>query len=284
MKKVSFSLALFVAVSLSLTIAAVRSIAAQQRPANGPVPLERLSVEERAKTSPDSTVVQFRNKTFTLGQLRAAHQMRTTSWAKAQANGVLAAQNLNRQQPRLVTGKTGATDGRINLDQPQGPTFHQPAAHHGGIPNLPTPQWVTEPASDYASVPADMKAFCAAAAASACLYLPPQQEIDFDNRNNTFAFNYDELIDHSQCTSEGGSWQQSGNQGDCMFSYPQSVTVTFTPPPNFQISSTAQCDQSVFTYQVDIHGAVAISMKQLHTGYIIPGPSTWCVVRVKLGN
>ena len=293
MKKASFSLALLVALFLLLAIAAVRPIASQLRPANArPVPLERLSLEQRTKTSPDSTLVEFRIKTFTLGQLRAAHQMRTASLAKARATGTLTAQNLNSQSAKAGTpaGRVDVTQpqrpkpgtpGRINVTQPQPPTFQRPVVTNNGglIHDLTAPQWVFEPASDYASAPADMKAFCAAALASACLYLPPQQEIV--NYNGS-ALDVDALIDQSQCTSEGGSWVNSFDGPLCHFLYPQSVTVRFTPPSNFQVSSTAQCDQSVFTYQVDTHGAVAISIKQ--SGTFTTGSSPWCVVKVKLGN
>ena len=281
MRKGSFSLALFVTVGLLTTIPSERSILAQQRPANGPVPLERLSDEQRGKTSPDSTLVQFRNKTFTLGQLRAAHQARTVSFPKAQASGALIAQNLINQKPSLVSAKTGTVAGHVNVTQPQPPADHRPViANTGGIRDLTAAQWVTEPASDYAKVPADMKAFCAAAGASACLYLPPQQQIEMFQGS---AADSDSLINQSQCQSEGGGWMTFGwGVYVCEFFYPQSVTVRFTPPPNYQISSTAQCDQSVFSYQVDTHGAVSISIKQ--SGFFTTGSSPWCVVKVKLGS
>jgi hypothetical protein len=158
------------------------------------------------------------------------------------------------------------------------------AANTGGLRDLngilTAQQWVSEPASDYASDPGDMKAFCAAAGASACLYLPPQQQIQVFNG---FALDSDSLIDQSQCKSEGGGWMSFGwGAWFCEFSYPMSVTVRFTPPSNYQVSSTAQCDQSVFTYQVDTHGAVAISVTQ--SGFFTTGSTPWCVVKVKLGN
>src|SRR5215472_6794048 len=70
-----------------LTIAPGQSVSAQQRQANGAVPLQKLSLEERATTSPDSTVVKFRNQTYKLGDLRAAHKTRTTS-LNAHASGL----------------------------------------------------------------------------------------------------------------------------------------------------------------------------------------------------
>jgi len=287
MKKASLSLALLVAVAMFLTIAPGRSVSAQQRQANGAVPLQKLSLEERATTSPDSTVVKFRNQTYKLGDLRAAHKTRTTSLANAHASGLNTAKNLSNQKPNLVEPKVGLLPpgGRITLNPQPTPVPIRRVGMNPGIIGaglLNMENWVYEPASDYASTPPDMKAFCAAAGASACLYLPPQQQISIFSGS---ALDSDSLISQSQCASEGGSWTSYGwGYYFCVFAYPMSVTVTFTPPSNYQVSSTAECDQSVFNYQVDTHGAVAISIKQPATLNFTTGTSPWCVVKVKVGG
>jgi hypothetical protein len=287
MKKVSLSLALLVAVATFLTIAPGRSISAQQRQANGAVPLQKLSLEERATTSPDSTVVKFRNRTYKLGDLRAAHKTRTTSSANAHASGLNTAKNLSNQKPNLVEPKVGLLPpgGRVSLNpQPTPVPFRRVGVNPGiiGTGLMDMQNWVYEPASDYASTPPDMKAFCAAAGGSACLYLPPQQQISIFSGS---VLDYDSLISQSQCGSKGGSWTSAGwGFYSCLFVYPMSVTVTFTPPSNYQVSSTAECDQSLFNYQVDTHGAVAISIKQPGTLNFTTGTSPWCVVKVKIGG
>jgi hypothetical protein len=67
----------------------------------------------------------------------------------------------------------------------------------------------------------------------------------------------------------------------CDFQYPVTVKVNFTPAENYQISSTVQCDQSIYTYQIDVHGAVVISINQ--SGDFTTGASRWCVIKLKLG-
>jgi hypothetical protein len=59
------------------------------------------------------------------------------------------------------------------------------------------------------------------------------------------------------------------------------VKVNFTPAANYQISSTVQCHQSIYTCQIDVHGAVVISINQ--SGDFTTGASPWCAVKLKLG-
>jgi hypothetical protein len=119
---------------------------------------------------------------------------------------------------------------------------------------------IVEPESVYASVPNDMKAFCNNAWASACLYLPPQQTglVSQPGYNGQLdIWDFDGLIDANTCGGEGGSWQDTA----CVFVYPASYQVNFKPAANFKLASSVQCDQSIWNYQIDVHGAISVQIK-----------------------
>jgi hypothetical protein len=125
-----------------------------------------------------------------------------------------------------------------------------------------------------------MKAFCDAAQASACAYLPAQSSGYFINGQ---ILDYDWLITQSQCGQEGGQWLPDFSWY-CQFSYPQSVRVNFTPAKSYRLQQSASCDNSLWSYTVDPHGAISIQYKN-PTEY-----SAWsatnnptCVVRVAVG-
>jgi hypothetical protein len=283
MRKSSRLLSWLAAFAIVLSFNSWPSPGVAQSANNAPVPLEQLSFQQRLKTAPDSTLIRSWNKISTLGEVRAAHQARITALTNAHASALLASRDLNNQKPRVISEQSRPLISErpvaVNT-KPGASSSKRPVAVNTEPLRGTELQTVDEPASDYASAPADMKAFCGAADASACLYLPPQQQIQ---NFNGAALDLDSLIDQSQCGNEGGAWTSFGwNSWFCQFSYPLSVKVSFTPASNYQISSTAECDQSVFTYEVDTHGAVAIQIKQ--TGIFKTGSSPWCVVKVKLGS
>jgi hypothetical protein len=229
------------------------------------VPLARLSIAERLTTAPDSVVVQLGSRAVTLGELRAAHRAREATFTRAGASGAILGGKLASQQPVVLrSGSLASTNaGRL-------------------AGSVQTSNAVVEPASTYASAPADMKAFCSNAQGSACLYLPPDQEL---SQWNASILDFDALIDQAQCGKEGGTWGALfGSIGGCQFFYPSSVVVHFSPAANYQISSTANCDKSIFTYQIDVHGAIAIQLVHQQYANFSTGSSPSCVVRVNVGS
>ncbi len=228
------------------------------------VPLSRLSLRERLSTAPASTVVRLGTRTVTLGQLRAAHNAREVYLEKAGTFGLNAAGLLQKQKPVVLKVASKGNVGR-NL----GPILSSNA--------------VVEPPSQYASAPADMKAFCSNAKASACLYLPPQQQV---SPWNGAILDQDGLIDQSTCQNEGGSWAQWFSFGGyvCGFNYPTSVVVHFTPSSSYKLTQTASCDKSVWNYQVDVHGAISIQANPQYYASFTTGNNPTCVLRVTLGG
>jgi hypothetical protein len=166
------------------------------------------------------------------------------------------------------------------------------ALHVGTVPvnspgrvvgQAPVSTSVIEPASDYATAPADMRAFCTGVAASACLYVPAAQILSI---YNNVILDVDAFIDQGQCAKEGGSWGNYGygwgSGGDeCGFSYPPSVDVHFTPSSSFQLASNVKCDTSLWKPTVDKDGAVAIQLATTSTN-ITSGNNPTCVIDVTL--
>lgn len=269
-----------VAVSLAAIVGIVAGSVAQTGAAP-PIPIEKLSRTEITSGAPAATVVAIAKKgggrfTTTLGALRAAHAARELALANAGALGVAAAKRLFTKTPVAigVRGTNPLQTGPPVPRQKTGPIVHNP----GQLAPATTPP-IVEPSSQYAGTPADMRAFCAAAHASACAYLPPQQQI----QNVDGALNdLDGAIIDPQCSQEGGSQSNFGGGPFCWFVYPLGVTVGFTPAPSYRLSQSADC-HSPWTYNVDVHGAVVISLNA-NVGYIVPtGSNPTCVVRVTTG-
>ncbi|HTV72947.1 MAG TPA: hypothetical protein VME66_04490 [Candidatus Acidoferrales bacterium] len=105
-----------------------------------------------------------------------------------------------------------------------------------GLANVTTS--MVEPASQYASAPADMKAYCSAAQASACAYLPPQQLVQM--------------------------WQGAILDLDGLL-------------------AESQCDTTIWNYQVDVHGAVAITLIPQQYMNFTTGNAPSCIVKVTIG-
>ncbi|HEV8020556.1 MAG TPA: hypothetical protein VGP41_04785 [Candidatus Lustribacter sp.] len=229
-------------------------------------PLASLSLAARLQTAPDSTLVQFAGHSFTLGALRAAHNAREAAFAQAGAAGVAIAK-LNTVQSS-ATAHTGT----------------KPVTNSGRVAfGVPISTSVVEPGSDYAGAPADMRAFCAGAAASACLYVPAGQNLSV---YNNLILDVDAFIDQAQCAKEGGSWSNYGygwGSGglECGFSYPTSVDVHFTPSPSFQLQSNVKCDTTLWKPTVDKNGAVVIQLATTSTNFT-SGNTPTCVINVTL--
>lgn len=239
------------------------------------VPLSGLSLQQRLQGLPDSTLVSVGPKTVVLGKLRAAHRAREASTLQARDQGLSAASKFHAANP-VISGLPHDT-----LSSPK-PTL--PPIKLSGLGKLVAD--VLEPPSLYAATPADMKAFCQNAWASACLYLPPGQS--FVSASGGRIADVDPLLDQSQCSSERGSYSSNG----CMFLYPASVLVRFTPGANYQVATSAQCDGSWWTYTVDPRGSISIGLTSEAIsnlslvgvwGYQGPptGTAPWCVLHVK---
>lgn len=219
------------------------------------VPIAKLTLAERLRTAPGTTVVQLGPRTTTLAALRAAHRAREAALARAGAAGA-------RLYDNGVAGRGPVRVGGTTIG----------------------PQPFIEPQSQYASAPADMRAFCAAARASACLFLPPGQQMTLTSPS--IASDWDSLITLPQCAAEGGTWQGTWNAPAyfCAFAYPASVTVHFTPAANFKLSQSATCDTSIFGYNVDTHGAVFIQIKGRPPMPIATDSGSFCAVIVTPGG
>ncbi|HEY5106742.1 MAG TPA: hypothetical protein VII73_08215 [Caulobacteraceae bacterium] len=258
--------------------------------AGAAVPLAQLSLQERQDTAPASTIVQVGKLSLTLGQLRAAHAAREAALSRARFSGLQAAGAL---RAGLAPGARGMRAGGIAREpiwnHPAGPAAGPRGMRPGGIArgpvgNLAATTLVVESPTQYASAPADMKAFCSSASVSACLFLPPQQQLSV--WPGGLIADFDPLIDQPQCGSEGGYWASMfGGPAECGFYYPSSVVVHFTPASNYHVASTASCASSTWTYQVDDHGAIAIQiLPQLSSAIdFSTGNSATCVVSVTLG-
>ncbi len=243
-------------VALAGSASAPRALAATA------VPLAQLSLGERLSGAPDSTVVQLGPRTTTLGQLRTAHRAREAAFLKAGLAGATL-----RGNPVSAGGGTHTVvTGRTPV---------------GNLGNLQVAQSVIEPQSQYASAPADMKAFCNGAQASACLYLPPDQQVTAES---TGVADWDSLVTQAQCAQEGGAWGGIWNSYFCAFNYPASVTVHFTPAANYKLSRSANCDRSTFAYTIDVHGAITISMTAALPVIMTTDDNPTCVVSVTPGG
>ncbi|HEX3549262.1 MAG TPA: hypothetical protein VHT53_02755 [Candidatus Elarobacter sp.] len=217
------------------------------------VPIATLTLAERRQTAPGTTVVHIGSRTTTLAALRAAHVAREAALARASAVGTLV------HNKGVATAEKMRPAGRMQIG----------------------PQPFTEPPSQYASAPGDMRAFCAAARASACLFLPPDQQVTVLSSGVS---DWDGMIDQQQCAQEGGNWEGMWNAYFCAFAYPEAVTVHFPPAANFTFSQSATCDSSTFAYNVDSHGAVSIHMIVVPPVIITTHPGTFCAVTVTPGG
>ncbi len=252
--------------------------------AASPVPIEKLSTSQRASTAPDSTVVKVNaTLTTTLGVLRTAHKAREQAHVDAKSKGAAAGTSLKAKPLRIerlskTAAKVVPTVGHVGPGfGPSSTPAPYPIVRVGGYIDpgllLNSSTTVVEPSSSYASAPADMRAFCSAAQASACAYLPPNVYLVPSGSN---LVDEDPFIPGAQCTQEGGTYD--GNL--CYFAYPYQVVVNFNPG-NYQIASSASCNPP-WQYQIDVHGAIIISL----AGNTIPhstGANATCIVRVTIG-
>jgi hypothetical protein len=265
---------------LIVTSLLVAGAAPRDARAAAPVAIEKLSTAQRASTASDSTAVTVTYKggkkvTTTLGKLRSAHKAREAARGNAKTVGLAAHDKLAGKPLTLVPIKTHPVyTGHSH--KPFIPKYVGGVSHGlGAFGHLPAT--MIEPSSMYGSAPGDMKAFCAAAQASACAYLPAQQTVSV---YNGVAEDFDTLISGSQCVQEGGTVNSLFGLMSCYFGYPASVTVPFTPAADYKLSQSAVCT-SPWTYGVDPHGAISIQLSR--SGTFSTGDGATCIVRIKVG-
>jgi hypothetical protein len=208
--------------------------------------MSSLSAQERVQL-PAATKVVFQGHTVTLGVLRAQHAALVKRFANASALGRRAGASANRA---LGGARKAALTGYTI---------------------------VVESASQYATAPQDMKAFCGAAKATVCLYYPAWSTL---YHSGTSASELDPFItDPSLCSADGGTSNPTG----CQFLYPLEYTAQFNPGTAGPFRHRANCAPNWLSPVYDPHGAAVVKATPWMTETIGPAPAV-CVVRVWTKN
>ena len=235
--------------------------------------VESLSAAQLSRL-PDAALIKLKTgRTVSLGILRTEHKLRLQRFADAA--------KLGKQRALLQKhmGLASNTQAKLALGtiQPQ-PTlvpmdfslnhFSQPP-QQGACPGCFS--------GGQAPLPADYLAFCKAAHATACLYLPSGLNCG-SAAPWVYCYDDDPLItDSPLCGSEGGVLAPSWG---CYYFYPLQYSLNFNPgPPTAQgvynVTQSANCP-SPFVVTVDPHGAVSLTTSSM--AFTSPTPS--CVVSV----
>ncbi|MBV8082535.1 MAG: hypothetical protein JOY86_06085 [Candidatus Eremiobacteraeota bacterium] len=231
---------------------------------SAPRPIASLSASDRQHL-PDSTQVSvFKGKITTLGALRALHRAREQGAGNAAALGRRVAQTIAGLRFHVLTTDDALSIGTAGSGTPHAQTFSAselrsiplPSGIYAGIlfpGSIPTPTpgpkspsvmhpsahgwWrhvafgpAAAPISTaaLARYPKDYQNFCAAAHATACIYLP--SGVGWQNWQGGFQdpvtnYVYDYLVvDPKVCQSEGGTM----DQGSCRYQYPAASLANFT--------------------------------------------------------
>ncbi len=111
---------------------------------------------------------------------------------------------------------------------------------------------VPENASALANVPRDMREFCTAAAATACLYVPAGLYVQVDAISMVTA---DLLIDKKTCLNDTGEWFTDSPTPSCVFTYPTRAVNSFDPgsTPTFGFNFSDGCNLQ-FDTVADLEG------------------------------
>jgi len=221
--------------------------------------VEPLSAAELA-TLPDTTLVKLKTgRTATLGVLRSEHTLRLQRFADAAKLGALLLATQSRSEEKEKKGRPGTlVPMNFSLRDFQS--------------TLP--------------LPADFLAFCKAAAATACLYLPGVKLFSAGSYNY---LDFDPLItDQHLCTSEGGqpNFGATKQMLGCAYYYPTQYILKFNPglptAQGYPVTHSASCPSRFVSYMVDPHGAISLNVVDTSDA-LAWGPLTslkTCVVRV----
>ena len=229
-------------------------------------------------TLPDATLIKVNaGPTVSLGILRSQHQSRLHRFAMA-AFHVIDFVEGNPDRPIIVGSVYNATAPRTRTAVPSALNKSLPVPMDFSVTRFGVP----------GPLPADFVAFCKAATATACLYLPSGVPLAF---GSGAAVDTDPLvIDAGLCSTQGGAESASG----CAYSYPLKYNVNFNPgqrtSQGYNLMQSTNCP-SPFSDTVDPkNGAVSLSYKMSgapHQPFV--GPPTFsalqsCVVRVYLNQ
>jgi hypothetical protein len=260
--------------------------------------IEAMTARERMAL-PDATEVTVHGKSTTLGAIRAAHELRSKQFDRAEQLGRAEAEALRKEEFRVTADGTSLSDasGRIyplhrvktksGVDRLEtGVTASASAV--AGVASLhiamPGPSQ-SGPKIDYRrgsiiampnailrSYADDYQNYCKAADATVCIYLPVVQDwqvvsLSGPDNYHVVATIVDPLItDSKTCRSEGGSMGSAG----CEYRYPYTQTIDFQPaafnPYVLRCPGVFGPNPgSGYEITIDPHGAVAIEV----------GPGTW---------
>ncbi len=222
-----------------------------------PMALRGLTASER-DTLPNSTKFAVRGHVVSLAQLRAAHKFRMEHGAAGGGRAVrLALRSKFVMHADLLPASNGS-DAKAHALVIATATPFPTNLLVGALTKSPVPQ----KAADLAKMPRDMREFCTAAAATACLYIPTG--VYFHNDDATM-WTFDPLIDQPTCVADSGVWGPSvlgafGAPPVCHFTYPTTDVNSFVPgsAPTFGYAFSDSCKPK-FTTVADSKGALSIT-------------------------
>jgi hypothetical protein len=226
-----------------------------------PVPIAQLSVSART-TLPDATMIELKpGLNVSLGTLRAQHRNRMARFA--------AATQLGNQAYAVAMSADESKAKRTTHHGPKLTLLPIASATWNAVP------WTGVPGSHWAP---DYTAFCKAAKASICLYVPQASYAlgaTLAPAGGAFT-DIDMLItDKGICSDEGGTlYSKGGVVLGCLFFYPNGFNVQyFAGNPPSATANTKACSSKGFTKVIDPHGGAAITLSQLYLGYPWGGSS-----------
>ena len=214
--------------------------------------LRTLSLSERTSLPP-ATRVRFHGSATTLGALRDAHKRLMVSFSTAGARG-----------RRVALAFKNPRSWKIIKSQNRNAT-PAPSAYYNVALASPTPlplsvigsllqsmTAVVEPATKWSHAPIDEQQFCAAAAATACVYVPGTWPADHAWVTGSGIFFDDPVLDPATCASDNGQWiKPSVNDPElCQFRYFTTDTTTFPATAQYAFSYQ-DCDETYFGFHDD---------------------------------
>ncbi len=244
------------------SVAIVTSLISPAARAAEPVRLDAVDAA-KLQTLPDSTAVQFGERTILLGTLRAEHQARLQRFSHAASLGM---------KYKVPAGGGGTT---------QNPT-PKPTGKLGIlVPIFLTGMVAVKPIKNLTvsgPLPKDYVDFCDATGATACLYLPPSTTMFV--HLSTFEDRDPLIIDPGVCAADGGSLQSPaiGLPKSCVFAYPRRFLGNFVPGSAAKGATTfsTNCPPSV-NVKTDPKGAIQMEIEVSGTK-IVTGSYNLCVV------
>jgi hypothetical protein len=265
---------------------------------------------------PEGTKVTLPGRgTVTLGTLREEHRARMERFSRAALWGKRVAERMpkptpvsslsaqNGVQPGRTTGsKAGAIQNSSALPQQPPARPGQPQQKQGGAvvfsksnasggsaatglnasaKAVTAVQSTLVPRQAYnVPIPKDYTAFCNAAQASACVYLPPNTTVTTDytsnlNNPNAFVLDVDPLItDPATCTSLGGSLD---SMQQCVFKYFSNQQTNFKYPGGTP-SWAYNCDPGY--YRLDVKDGMVSVDVGFFTPYTTGAAPFDCVIQL----